>query len=373
MNSIITNIDTCKCLSRRNKSTGIYLQCTKVKKEGDFCGTHAKSKDILRVDEELPQKYQKHILLSHFLNKGEKIFNKVSILELVNTHRFYSIPLPDSSKKEELVKSCMDVFKIMEKYSDQKNLAKLIKVQKTVKNFLKKKEIYLRGPGYLNREKCNNQEDFLTFEPIVEIPNKYFFSFKDEDNFIYGFDIRSFHKLIESNMSNPYNRNEIPDLAKKNLEKLINNPKYELEEIQKAEITGEQKIKQKVLNVFQKIDQLDTYAGGTNINWFLNLSRIQLREYYKVLEDIWNYRSELSNSRKNMIVPNKKMFPISVPTFYRMNEKNKMRKIVLQEMDKLVDSAITREDKIIGSYYVLIGLVEVSNEVAESLPWLVQV
>ncbi len=74
-----------------------------------------------------------------------------------------------------------------------------------------------------------------------------------------------------------------------------------------------------------------------------------------------------------MIVPNKKMFPISVPTFYRMNEKNKMRKIVLQEMDKLVDSASTREDKILGSYYVLIGLVEVSTAAADSLPWLVQV
>ena len=174
-------------------------------------------------------------------------------------------------------------------------------------------------------------------------------------------------------MSNPYNRNEIPEVAKKNLEKLINNPKYKLEEIQKTEITGEQKMKQNVIKVFQKIDQLDTYAGGTDINWFINLSRIQLREYYKVLEDIWNYRSELSNSRKNMIVPNKKMFPISVPTFYKMNEKNKMRKIVLQEMDKLVDSASTREDKILGSYYVLIGLVEVSTAAADSLPWLAQV
>ena len=56
-----------------------------------------------------------------------------------------------------------------------------------------------------------------------------------------------------------------------------------------------------------------------------------------------------------------------------MNEKNKMRKIVLQEMDKLVDSASTREDKILGSYYVLIGLVEVSTAAADSLPWLAQV
>ena len=242
-----------------------------------------------------------------------------------------------------------------------------------VKKYLLSKELSFRGPGYLNREKCNNQDDFLTFEPICDIPDKYFFSFKDKDNFIYGFDIRSFHKLIESNMTNPYNRNEIPEVAKKNLEKLINNPKYKLEEIQKTEITGEQKMKQNVIKVFQKIDQLDTYAGGTNINWFINLSRIQLREYYKVLEDIWNYRSELSTTRKNMIVPNKKMFPISVPTFYKMNEKNKMRKIVLQEMDKLVDSASTREDKILGSYYVLIGLVEVSTAAADSLPWLVQV
>ena len=63
------------------------------------------------------------------------------------------------------------------------------------------------------------------------------------------------------------------------------------------------------------------------------------------MEDIWNYRSELSISRKNMIVPNKRMFPMSVPSFYKMNEKNKMRKIILHEMDKLVDSASTRKIK----------------------------
>ena len=130
---------------------------------------------------------------------------------------------------------------------------------------------------------------------------------------------------------------------------------------------------QRVIKVFQKIDQLETYAGGTNINWFLNLSKIQLKEYYKVLEDIWNYRSELSSQRKNIIVPDNIMFPMTVENFYKLNEKNKLRKIILKEMDKLVDSAHTREDKILGSYYVLIGLVEVSNEVAESLPWLVQV
>lgn len=31
---------------------------------------------------------------------------------------------------------------------------------------------------------------------ISEIPNEQFFSFKDEDGFIYGFDILSIHNLI---------------------------------------------------------------------------------------------------------------------------------------------------------------------------------
>jgi hypothetical protein len=373
MNSTITNIDTCKCLSRKNKSNGIYLQCSRQKKDGDFCGIHSKSKEILRVDKELPQKYLKYLELSNFLKKREKIFSKVSILELINTHKYYNVPLPKSNKKDDLVESCHSNFLILEKFSSKNNMNSVIKIQKKIRDYLKNKEIILRGPGYTQRHECNNQDDFLSFEPVNEIPNKYFFSFKDKDNFIYGFDIRSFSKLIQNKMSNPYNRNDIPELAKKNLKKLIHNPKYNLEDIENDEITQEQKMSQRVLKVFQKIDQLDTYAGGTNINWFLNLSRIQLREYYKVLEDIWNYRSELSLSRKNMIVPNKRMFPMSVPSFYKMNEKKKMRKIILHEMDKLVDSASIREDKILGSYYVLIGLVEVSTEVASSLPWLVQV
>ena len=161
--------------------------------------------------------------------------------------------------------------------------------------------------------------------------------------------------------------------AFENLKTLTSNPKYELVEIQAVKITKEQRMNQRVISVFQKIDELDTYAGGTSIDWFLNLSGSQLKLYYKVLEDIWNYRSELSLSRKNEIVPNKIMFPISVHNFYNLNDKHKMRKIMLNEMDKLVSSAPRREDKVLGCYYTLIGLVEVSQQVANALPWLVQI
>ena len=375
MTSNISNIDNSKCLCRRNKLLHIHLQCNKVKTNGDYCGTHSKVKEKLLATEPLPKKYSKIITLSSYLKNGEKIFSKVSNLELLNTLRSYNLALPtkiDKTTKNNMINDIKNHFKVLSYYSSQDNIGKVKIIQNQVRNFLKNKEITLRGPGFLNRKLCNNQDDFLTFEPVEEIPGNYFFSFKDEDDFVYGFDIRSFNKLIESNMDNPYNRKKIPIQALKNLKILSKNPKFKFE-LAKPKISKEQKMNQRVLNVFQKIDQLDSYAGGTDINWFLNLSRVQLKSYYKVLEDIWNYRSELSHSRKNEIVPNYQMFSLGVPAFYRLNEKDKMRKILLNEMNMLVDSAAKREDKILGCYYVLIGLVEISAEVSNALPWLVQV
>ena len=54
-----------------------------------------------------------------------------------------------------------------------------------------------------------NQEDFYTLD--LENLNPYFlFWFTDPKGFKYGFDIRSFFKLIESGNTNPYNREKIP-------------------------------------------------------------------------------------------------------------------------------------------------------------------
>ena len=49
----------------------------------------------------------------------------------------------------------------------------------------------LRGPGLYDRKVCVNDKDFFTLEPINEIDIYDFFSFKDEKDFIYGFDLNS--------------------------------------------------------------------------------------------------------------------------------------------------------------------------------------
>lgn len=68
----------------------------------------------------------------------------------------------------------------------------------------------LRGPALNDRKICVNETDFYTLEPLSEIPALAFFSYTDEQQYVYGFHIRSIVSLIaKSNKhANPYNRVE---------------------------------------------------------------------------------------------------------------------------------------------------------------------
>lgn len=71
--------------------------------------------------------------------------------------------------------------------------------------------IRLRGPATLDRNKCVNETDFYTMDPISEIPIERFFSYADDQSFIYGFDIFSLLSLFQKSKQivNPYNRETI--------------------------------------------------------------------------------------------------------------------------------------------------------------------
>ena len=106
-----------------------------------------------------------------------------------------------------------------------------IKIQKLFRMFLVKKYKSLHGIASLERNKCTNSNDFITMEPIEEIKFNQFISYKDVDNFIYGFDISSLHNLYlktekdkelnKRKVKNPYNRNIIPETIFKNIRSLI--------------------------------------------------------------------------------------------------------------------------------------------------------
>ena len=86
------------------------------------------------------------------------------------------------------------------------------------------------------------------------------------------------------------------------------------------ELTEQQKLNMAVITVFQKIDDLNTAAGGTDMDWFLNLPITHLKIFYKELEDIWNYRAELTPTMKSRIVPNNNIFKKTAHAFFLFYE-----------------------------------------------------
>jgi hypothetical protein len=94
----------------------------------------------------------------------------------------------------------------IEKYF--KDMVSATKIQKIYRGWIVKNSFKLRGKAFLERSICVNDTDFVTLEPLPEIPYELFFSYQDEKNFNYGFNITSLIQLIrtKSSVTNPYNR-----------------------------------------------------------------------------------------------------------------------------------------------------------------------
>ena len=84
-------------------------------------------------------------------------------------------------------------------------------IQKRFRGHIVRYWFKLRGPAYKDRSICVNDSDFYTMDPLSEIPNEYFFSYRDDKTFVYGFDITSMLKLFQKSkqINNPYNREKI--------------------------------------------------------------------------------------------------------------------------------------------------------------------
>ena len=287
-----------------------------------------------------------------------------------------SLKLDTKGKKAELIERLKTHFgNLYETINNPKADESALAIQTAWKNW--KKMNNKQGPGFLNKSLCVNDEDFLTFETKEEISDIYFFSFK-EGNSVFFFDIRSFKKLVDTNAVNPYTRTNIPEEAIKamndRLLDLKNNPEYK--DFPKEKLTEEQKRNLWIVKIFQTIDSLEVAAGGVSHNHFKDFTFNQLKKFYFELEDVWNYRAALTLERQNQIVPNRRLFPWSASSVkilkHSSSTYSKLQKVILGEMEALITSSSSMEDRKTGAYYILIALVETSIEYANDFPWLVQ-
>ena len=252
----------------------------------------------------------------------------------------------------------------------------VIKIQNIWRKHIFKRFCKLRGPARFDRKLCINDTDFFCMDPIDEISNKQFFSYKDNDGMIYGFDIASLYSLFKkggNGVTNPYTRNIFSNNVRKDineiiiLSKIINiNVDFNLEDVE--EISPIKKIELRTISLFQYIDSLGNLTDHT---WFWNLGRINLIRFLRELTDIWSYRAQLSEEVKRQIVP-----PMGNP-FRQVDIRTlpalsmiRLRENALNIIERLVTYGIDSSSKSLGAIYVLSALTLVSEPAANTLPWL---
>jgi hypothetical protein len=318
----------------------------------------------------IPTKENYGILLSH----------KYTVKQLKEIATHHKIKLGGASVKADIISKIYNYFKLYDS---------ALVIQKTWRKYLFRQYNNIRGPARFKRSLCVNETDFFTMDNIVDIPYNQFFSFKDSDNMVYGFDIMSVYNLFDktnAKVTNPYNRNPFPRSVKKNMLKIIwlsklfkdkltltmtdENDTANNENNANESNSSERNIVYRITELFHDIDLLGNY---TNANWFLSLNQSQLVKYIYELNDIWSYRADLSENVKRDICP-------EYTELFRMLDRINLRaasfifvlEACLNIMEKLVKNGVNRPSRCLGANYVLCALTLVSTDAAEALPWLYQ-
>lgn len=333
-------------------------------------------------------------------SQGKKILKSYGVKNkknLIEEFKKYQENFKNISKREK--KLSFDKEKDIQIY-------KVIYIQRWVRNYIKfEKKLY--GPARFNLSLSINDKDFLTLQPLCQIEKIRFFSYSD-NNLIYSFDIKSLEKLFEKNKYiNPFNQKifnqDIIDLIKERIKKynLFLTSKLECQENQDNSISKKKistnclkknnnknifemlarnnlnsnnyldncSLGRRVTDLFLNIDKLDFI---TNVKWFNDLNLAQLKDFYSNLEDLWNYRCQLTFEQKKKIVTNGIICDIPIYKINKINNIFLIKTIILDQLSKLINEGQTKDDRILGALYTLTSLTAVNQDAANTFPWLIQ-
>jgi len=366
----------------------------------------------------------------YYYNPG--IINKIKLPDLKKTLKFYknSMVIPNKSTLEIRNAKCairtihdfalVGNKKILQErltnYFKQEFLA--IKIQKIVRQYFVKKLFILIGPGFKNIQLCVNRTDFSTLEPLNELSIYDFYSYKDSNDKIYGFQLSSLEMLIKKRrhklLQNPFTREDInyllEDIRKlRRINQIIltkyipkkrvivkqnvkptprvrnnnsrNNHTTRIQEMLFIEhnydcetmftfirTTRNKTIQERTQQLFVEIDSLGNYS---NYEWFSNLDRRGYIRYFRILRDIWIYRAQIPTTIKFKICPLWDPFLI-LTDIHSLNELSieQLQKLCLSVMEDMVYTGLHQEFKTLGALHVLSVLTIVSHGARIALPWL---
>tara|TARA_B100000029_G_C17426131_1_gene906120 strand:- start:62 stop:1138 length:1077 start_codon:yes stop_codon:yes gene_type:complete len=298
--------------------------------------------------------------LKDYSNLTKINYNKAQLKQILKRYG-----QPVSGNKEVIIHRCYNFLRLS--YF-------AVIIQKNFKRHLVSEYIRVSGPAINNYDLCTNKTDFLSLENLSKIKSDNFFSFQDEDKFIYGFEFCSIYNLLlkENPAKNPYNRKEFPKNILENIDKKIKLSKIlgfpikiELDDLKND---SKSNFKFRVLAVFHKMDELGNY---TNTEWFFCLKKFHLIKFLRELLDIWEYRAQLTwDTKRRIFPPNGNPFE-RIRLDYLVNKsEDKIKKMVLFIIENLITKGIDKNAKCLGAFYVLGALTLVNSDAASALPWL---
>lgn len=262
----------------------------------------------------------------------------------------------------------------------------LIRFQAIIRGKFYRKQMSLHGPAGFNRKLCNNLTDFNTLELVETIPIHSFFSYKDIDGFIYGFEILSFYYLLEQysnsnnnvlGLKNPYNRNIIDveivnqfikllKLLKKH--RVITSSTFVPDIIQS--VVPITRLQQLYINLDELSNQtmesrvdyifneLKTGQFSSNLNFdllknlFIGLSNTDLVQFMIKMRDVWMYRLELENTLRE------ELNPVQGRLFQILQGENIGRKII-EMMEMFMATTRNTEWRYIIEYNIIGSMMQV--------------
>jgi len=366
------------------------------------------------------KKEKKEIIVNlHYQEYFDKniVLKKYKLPELKSIVRQYKLPI--TGNKNILIER-------IENYFQRMKSAK--RIQKIFRGWIVRYSFQLRGPAFTDRSICVNDTDFITLEPLNEIPYELFFSYKDNNNFSYGFNVSSLIQLMKKKhngkITNPYNRESIDVSILFNIVSLnniiqiifhefrddtsrvfiqierpspsiiertqhihpsiarclssnyfyprITNPVSSIQ-LHRSKYNRIIEIRTKPLDtrireLFMEIDLLGNY---TQSMWFSSLERRQYIGLYRSLLDIWNYHGLSMNLKMNICMffdPFLNIFNRSIhQTDISFEE---IQFICLTIMENMIYTGVDDEHRKIGALHVLTALTLVSSHARAALPWL---
>ena len=142
---------------------------------------------------------------------------KYKLPELKRIVKHYKLIITVDKEKLKITGNKNDLIICIETLFNKMKNAEII--QKRFRGWIVRYSIILNGEAVKNRSLCVNDSDFVTLEPLDEIPRELFYSYKDAKDFYYGFNITSLIQMMKTKgkINNPYNREAFDTKTLKNM------------------------------------------------------------------------------------------------------------------------------------------------------------